>query len=142
MPRPGRLAVAREPGACHNDLHGTNRTRCIIATFMYGTRRAWAAFVPLYARRVRELMIMRAQGGGHGGGGALRGEGGAGAVAAPKAVCTEQDVFEDVASEAPHLFDEFDVGDPWGWTNPRPHDPNTPLRGRRGNGRRLLSRSL
>lgn len=114
FPRQGRLAVAREPGACHNELHGANRSRCIIATFLYGSRAAWAAFLPIYTRRLRNLVHLD--------------EG------APKPLCTEQDLYEDVAAIAPDLFDEFDVSDSWGWVNARPHDPTKSTRGGRGDG--------
>ena len=105
QPTHGRLAIAREHGACHNSLHGTNRTRCIVATYLYGSRSAWQTFVQLYARRLRGLLVGRAVG-----------------FDAPKPLCTEQDLYEDVASVAPELFDEFDVSQPWGWVNPRPHE--------------------
>jgi len=100
QPRPGRLAVTRQPGGCHNELHDANRSRCVVGTFTYGSREAWSAFVPLYARRLRELMQGR------------------GPARAP--LCADQDIIEDVASVAPELFDEFDVSDAWGWSNARP----------------------
>jgi hypothetical protein len=115
-PRQGRLAVAREEG-CHNDLHGTNRTRCVVGTFLYGSRQAWEAFVPLYARRVRELVQ------------AAHGQ----TTPSPRAgLCLDQDIFEDVAEAAPHVFDEFDVSGAWGWSDARPHNPNAAKRRRSG----------
>jgi hypothetical protein len=103
QPREGRLAVAREAGGCHNELHRANRSRCVVGTFLYGSRSAWDAFVPLYAQRVRQL---------------IQGHAGASMVAP---LCADQDIIEDVASHAPHLFDEFDVSDAWGWSHAQPH---------------------
>lgn len=101
-PRSGRIAVRRLPGACHNEIRGATHSACVVATFMYGTRRAWRDFIARYVAHVSALV--------------------AAAGSEPRGLpmlCTEQDLLEDVAASAPALIDEFTTADAggWGWAN-------------------------
>ena len=95
-----------------------------MGTFLYGSRRAWQAFLPLYIARVRELIVSSSSG--------------------LKMLCLDQDIFEDLAarpsvasasasvhSAAPsptgsppgvhHLYEEYTTSDGagWGWADAR-----------------------
>lgn len=113
-PAAGSLAVARIDGSCHNALRGTNYSRCPVGTYMYGGRAGWDRLLPLYFRRVRQLVL-------------------AADASRPRALlCMDQDIFEDVARmpeprrHRSPLFDEFEVSRSssnwggWGWEGAAP----------------------
>ena len=51
------LAVRRMPDACHNSLRGADYASCVVGTYFWGSRRAWARFLPLYFARLHELVL-------------------------------------------------------------------------------------
>ena len=57
-PAPHSVAMARHPGACHNELRNTNYSSCPVATYLYGDRLAWMRLLPLYFAHVRRLVLV------------------------------------------------------------------------------------
>ena len=89
-PAPGSVALSRMDGACHDELRGTNYTKCPVATFLYGDRAAWRRWHTMYFARVRNLVLQATASLGHAAGRTQR-----------PMLCTEQDIYEDVARMAP-----------------------------------------
>ena len=132
-PVPGAIAMARLPGACHNELRGTNYSACPMATFLYGDTRAWRRLLPRYFRHVRHLVLAAV----------ADGSLADGPRSARAMLCSEQDVYQDlnaadgdrtdsgshsgVTARAPTpLFDEFQTSKSgenwggWGWEGVAP----------------------
>ena len=101
-PRRG-IAMRRHANACDKNFYDYAATRrfdrCVYGAYLYGTRSAWQRVSTAFLRRAGEHVANESTWG-------IKGE---------RRMCSDQDIFEEVASEDPTLFEELLPADDWSW---------------------------
>lgn len=80
LPGVTSLAVRQHALSCHNALRNTSYSRCVVGTYIFGTRAAWGSFIPKFFRRLRHLVESQERWG----------------AAGLHMLCADQDVITDV----------------------------------------------
>lgn len=114
------LAIRRHRNACDKNFYDYVATRrfdqCILGTYMYGSRAAWQRMITAFNLRAASHASTEKTWG-------VRGE---------RRMCSDQDIFEEVASEDPTLVEELLPSNDWSWDNivrlQPPRLPKIPLR--------------